>query len=103
MKIKDCRILWNEDVELKKIIDIEIHEFIIENGGFRNRFLHEKFSWDIGNASKTWGDWDLEKILIEFLCIRKFSSEEVKQKFINQLRKLDVFEENYQFLTRKYN
>jgi len=99
MKLKDCRILWNIDKEDYNLIsDIEIHYFVFEDGCFPNAFLHEKFTFDLGNASKEWSLWNLEKILIEFFVIRKFKSEEIKNKFIKQLRKLDEFENNYLWL-----
>ena len=99
MKIKDCRILWNES--FNGISDIEIDEFIFENGGFKNYRLHEKFTWDLGNSSSDWNEWNLEKILVEFFVFRKFKSEEVKDKFIKQLKKLEEFEEVFKSLGGK--
>ncbi len=109
MKIKDCRILWNEKfvedlgvITGSVITDIEIHEFIFENGAFKNSHLHKKFSHDLGNSSfDYWSNFNLEKILIEFFVLMKFESEQVKEKFVNQLRKLDEFEDNYKWLKRE--
>lgn len=102
MKLKDCRILWNQEIGFNEalISDIEIHEFSKENGSYdQNKFYHKKFDFDYGNCHfDMWHEMNLSKIIIEFLIIRKYSSEEIRNKFIKELHKLDEFKEEFNWL-----
>ncbi len=102
MKFKDVRILYNADIKLDKslINEIEIYDFGFENGGFeRHRHLHDKFRFDLGNSLfREWPQWDLCKLLIEFLINRNFSTPEIREKFIKDLYKIDEFKQKFDWL-----
>lgn len=105
MKLKDCRILFNwssKKDSLKLIIeDIEIHEISFENGTYHtNRRHHERFTSDWGNANSYWKDVDIATVLIEYFVRGKvdFINEEVRNKFINELMKIDEVQEKIKWL-----